>query len=116
MDIIENAYRVMQDACGIREGDTVRISRKAESGEMGWNESWTAGMSSLVGAIGKVCSVDDNYGVRVKCESVPLWCPPVLWFPFFVLEKIKDGNKVEITCEGKTVEISRESAKALNLI
>lgn len=26
------------------------------------------------------------------------------------------SNKVTITCEGKTVEISRESAKALNLI
>ena len=27
-----------------------------------------------------------------------------------------DNDKVEITCEGKSVEISRESAKALNLI
>ena len=27
-----------------------------------------------------------------------------------------DSSKVQITCEGKTVEISRESAKALNLI
>ena len=27
-----------------------------------------------------------------------------------------DNDKVELTCEGKRVEISRESAKALNLI
>lgn len=33
-----------------------------------------------------------------------------------ILNEVGMDDKVEITCEGKTVKISRESAKALNLI
>ena len=46
---IKEAYNVMQGECGIDVGDTVRIMRKAECHELGWNTSWPSTMDSYVG-------------------------------------------------------------------
>jgi hypothetical protein len=82
---IKNAYLAMQEACGIKVGDTVRVLRKAEEGEMGWTSSWVSlYMDGLVGVTGVVKECDGSDGFRVSFSDDGCgW-----WFPFFVLEKI----------------------------
>ena len=79
---IEEAYQAMQVECGIEVGDTVKVLRKAKTREMGWKNSWTEEMDGLVGEEAEVVAIRE-YGI---------WLKNSLWFPFFVLEKVKDAN------------------------
>ena len=86
--IKEKTYKERQDewlrANGIREGDKLRIVRKAESHEDGWDDTWEPGMNNEVGNIGHVVVDNGDKGIAVyaKCGS---------WnYPYFVLEKVED--------------------------
>jgi len=48
MDIKE-AYLIMQKNCGIKVGDTVKVLRKAEQYEMGWDSTWVKEMDETIG-------------------------------------------------------------------
>jgi protein involved in polysaccharide export with SLBB domain len=87
---IEEAYQVMQEHCGLKVGDKVRILRKAKDFEMGWATNWPSSMDIYIGETGKV---DDTY-----CNSIlVLTKDGIKWhFPFFVLEKIEDEQKVRV--------------------
>ncbi len=90
---IEEAYRVMQEANGLKAGDTVRVLRKAESREMGWITCWCNGMDACVGEKGTVKKVT-NRSVGVFFEgNIKTWYN----FPFFVLEKIEPAPVPEKT-------------------
>jgi hypothetical protein len=82
MDIKE-AYLEMQKNCGIKVGDRVKILRKAEDFEMGWDEVWVDVMDVYVGKTGKVNAISD-IGLNIHFDD--LWYN----FPFFVLEKIEE--------------------------
>lgn len=71
--------------CGIKVGDQVRVTRRAESDEGGWGNVWVGQMGRWVGK--KVFVVEDfgimGFGVGINKRSV--WN---LSYPYFVLEKI----------------------------
>jgi hypothetical protein len=102
------SYLTMQEACGIKEGDTVRVLRKAMDGEMGWTSSWVSPfMDAFIGVTGVVKEYSGSAGFRVSFSDDGLgW-----WFPFFVLEKIADAPRL-ITINGFEVpEPVREPLK-----
>lgn len=93
---LQEAYRIMFEASGIEEGDTVKVLRKAQEDEMGWNCPWNSegGMDQTVGHTGKVVDVHgdargDARGVRVEFGGpINTW-----WqYPFYVLEIIEKAK------------------------
>lgn len=87
---LSEAYLAMQEASGIKVGDTVRVLRKAADFEMGWGQVWDSPkMDDYIGRECEVTSVDGRSGVIIGG-----WC-----FPFFVLEKIADAPRF-ITING----------------
>lgn len=81
----ERVYLDAQSACGLKEGDYVRVTRKAEVREAGWGNPWVPDMNAAVGRVGKVNCLC-NFGVSVYFGS------PIIntWnFPYFVLEKVE---------------------------
>lgn len=79
--ILEAAYQTLQDNCGIKVGDIVKVWRKAESYEMGWRYFWNSSKNNYIGKMGVV--------QKILAEGI---CVDRWYFPFFVLEKIKDAE------------------------
>ena len=73
-------YIAGQKASGIEVRDEVRVMRKAESHEDGWDNSWTNDMDKCVGEIFIVESVDSR---EVYFQDV------FEGFPYFVLQIVK---------------------------
>lgn len=83
-----NRYLEYHKSCGIKVGDTVRITRKATSGESGWNNSWMTDMDKHVGKEFKVVTDNREGGFELctECDAGGFE------FPHFVLEKTRpDG-------------------------
>jgi len=79
----QSAYLTLHKASGIEVGDKVRVLRKAEPGELGWNQTtWT---NSMTDRVGKICNVEGDDGTYgFICSG---------WnFPFFVLELVEKGG------------------------
>lgn len=105
MDIKE-AYKVMQAACGIKVGDTVKVIRKAQSHEMGWDNNWSS--DRFVGKAGRVVDIrTTGSGVQIDGD-----CDNFL-FPFFCLEKVKSAPHTIAFDGQEPVEISDKSYEAL---
>jgi len=82
MDIKE-AYIVLQNASGIKKGDTVKVIRSYKSEELGNPCEWVPHMDETVGLTGVVRLVYPDY-IVVWFESIQdYWS-----YPFFVLEKL----------------------------
>jgi len=79
----EPDYLTAHKACGIKEGDWIKVTRKAESGEKGWCIFWNPKMDECVGRIGKVEKDYDKDGFEVHFVNES-WV-----FPYFVLEKVE---------------------------
>lgn len=82
---MQQVYLLAQEHCGLKVGDWVRVTRRAESNEAGWGNPWIPDMNVTVGNIGKMKSFS-NFGVSVYFGN------PIIntWnFPYFVLEKIE---------------------------
>ena len=80
----QEAYKILQDASGIKQGDTVKILRSAATHEMGWWNGWTTDMSAQVGKTAKV--------IRI-CSDIVLDTPHQEGYPFFILQVIKSAPK-----------------------
>ena len=83
-------YVALQKASGIKVGDTVKVLRKANSHEMGWNNKWTVEMDEFVGMTFIVEDLRAADGIGLMQGN----CGPYN-FPFFVLEKV--GSKIPNT-------------------
>jgi len=70
----------MQQASGIKRGDTVLVLRTAEDGEMGWDNSWAPCMDHEVGEEHVVHSVAGSSGIVLDKGS--------MYYPFYVPELI----------------------------
>lgn len=83
----------------IGEGDKVRIARKAEDYDGGWNNNWAKSMDGEVGKVGFVVEDNGDRGIVIDTENGH-WS-----YPYFVLEKVeeeslfKDGDRVRIVKE-----------------
>lgn len=96
MDIKE-AYKIMSKNCGIKVGDTVKVLRRFKDEENGCNPYHTREMEGYIGKEGIITDVEKDYWTyRVDFDT------DNFYYPFFVLEKIKDGVE-PIELDGYTV-------------
>lgn len=92
----EEEYLKAQAECGIEVGDMVKVLRKAEGGENGWNNSWVGKshlpddndirMDGMIGQIFEVLGID-GHGISLEDSGGADW-----GFPYFVLEKQEANN------------------------
>lgn len=82
-DTMEQVYILAQEHSGLKVGDWVRVTRKAESREAGWNNPWVSDMDVSIGSLGEVQGFSE-WGISVyfKTPIINTWN-----FPYFVLEK-----------------------------
>lgn len=78
-------YIEEQKKCGIKEGDRVRIIRKAKGYENGWEDIWLNSMDETVGMIGVVAGISPAVGIYVTFESIDR----SYFYPYFVLEVVE---------------------------
>lgn len=72
---------------GIKVGDKVRVVRKAESLDDGWQTVWNPDMDEAVGKVGTVSHIPANFrgcGIEVDVPDVGEFM-----YPYFVLEKVE---------------------------
>lgn len=93
-------------ANNIKEGDKVKILRKAESHEDGWNDIWVGNEVGKIGVIDVIHS--DNIRVRTNTENH--------WYPYFVLEKVEDKPEAKPSEDHIGSPDFEEIAKALKTI
>lgn len=79
-------YLEEQEKCGLKVGDTVKILRKAERREKGWEAYWTAAMDKFVGKTGEIQRKSGVQGFCVLFENIY----DSYLFPYFVLEKVEN--------------------------
>lgn len=79
-------YVKLQDvwlkATDIKKGDWVKVTRKADSHESGWNAVWVNEMWQAVGSVYRVCGFRGPFGVRLEDVEGTI----CFNFPFFILE------------------------------
>lgn len=82
----------------IKIGDKVKITKKSFDGDNGWKAVWLALMDATVTGIGIINNIDKE-GINIKTDK------GIFWYPYHILEKIKDGfefkfgAKVKAICE-----------------
>jgi hypothetical protein len=81
---LRETYLKMQENCGIDEGDTVRVLRKAKDSEMGWGTFWEKSMNEAIGNTYKVMRKHGTCGFALNFKNYGIWM-----FPFFVLELVE---------------------------
>lgn len=81
----QEQYTEGQKNCGLKVGDKVKITRKANSYENGWDNVWLNCMDAWVNKTGTIEDIFYRDGIRVKnMEKTDSCC-----FPYFVLEKVE---------------------------
>lgn len=98
MATLGEKYLLFQEKSGIKVGDRVMVTSKAEHKELGWLGNWRTGLK--VGQVGKVRYADGTYGFGITFDSI---CDTV-WCPYFVLKVVKEEKrkKVKKEVEGKS--------------
>jgi hypothetical protein len=93
---LNKAYKTLGKAANFKVGDKVRILRKAEDFELGWEWSWSSEKDKFVG---KVVETDCVY--PDGCVAAEGWV-----FPWFVLELVEPvSEKHTIIVDGKSTEV-----------
>ena len=86
---------------GFKVGDTVKITRKAQSNENGWGSVWNDSMDYLVGLEVKInYDNGDTWGFQIKTTNGIAWN-----VPWFVLERVEKDKSADILNIGDKVEI-----------
>lgn len=83
-DTMKQVYLLAQEHCGLKVGNWVKVARKAEDYEAGWDYYWSLVKDELVGKTGKILEKGNN-GITVGFigdDERSAW-----YFPYFVLEK-----------------------------
>ena len=71
----------------IKVGDKVRIIRKTNPRENGWEIHWISSMDDTVKKIGIITKIN-NWGIKISVENTI-----GLWYPYHVLKKVEDKNE-----------------------
>jgi len=74
-------YEKQHSASGIQEGDMVEILSKAQTGELGWVNSWTPNMDRFVGQTVTIHKDHGKHGFQIAEGG--RYC-----FPCFVMQKV----------------------------
>lgn len=85
---LRDCYKEMQKASGLQVGDKVKILRKAEDNELGWNNYWTPTMTGNVGRVGTIIATnnDSPYGLGISIKFIG---GQQYSYPFYVLELVE---------------------------
>jgi len=92
-ELLQCAYTYMEEHCGIKVGDKVKVSRRAVPRECGWTNDWndTPVMGNMNDCVGKTKTVTRVGRIsRDGFSSLGIELDGHFQFPFFVLEKITD--------------------------
>lgn len=81
----KEAYLILQEKSGLKVGDTVKVLRKAENYEMGWNNIWNSRMDEFLNQKYIIIHIGTD-GIQLKDIY------DYFDFPFFVLEKIANAK------------------------
>ena len=84
----KKSYEKRQAECGLKVCDKVRVLRKAEDYEDGWDENWPEEADTWVGKTGEIIGDCGCLGLKVFLEEENDWW----FFPYFVLEKVEDNE------------------------
>lgn len=85
-ETMKKVYLLAQEHCGLKVGDWVRVTRKAENYEAGWDYLWKDEKDNFIGKIGIINSIGD-FGIDVE---LPKRDYTIRYdFPYFVLEKVE---------------------------
>lgn len=71
----------------IKVGDKVRIIRKTNPQENGWEIRWASAMNNTIKKIGIITEIS-NRGIKISVENIVGY-----WYPYHVLEKVEDKNE-----------------------
>ncbi|MCK4328275.1 hypothetical protein KAX02_00375 [candidate division WOR-3 bacterium] len=84
---IKKLYLKLQNEAGFKIGDKVKVMRKAESYESGWDEIWLPYKKDrYVGKIFPITNISDG-GISLRYDENE----PYSWhFPYFILEKVEE--------------------------
>lgn len=82
---MELSYAERQAKSGINVGDVVRVERKAETNEQGWDNCWTSSMDDTIGKVGKVIDANEHGFYVAFPELMEGWR-----LPYFALSKVDD--------------------------
>jgi len=67
-------------------GDRVRITRKAQANERGWDNSWVAEMNKAVGQIGTIVAISIEFAPDIEVDVPGIW---TYGYPDFVLKLVR---------------------------
>lgn len=81
-DTMNQVYLLAQEHCGLKVGDWVRVTRKAENYEAGWDNCWVNDDIDRNKTY-LLCNISER-GVYLDCGKYGLRV-----FPYFVLEKVE---------------------------
>lgn len=93
MQSMQRVYQDAQEHCDLKPGDWVKVLRKAESGEAGWDGEWSDLRDTLVGKIVKVDFICSS-GISVVVDE-----KLAVELPYFILKKVHNP-----TCPFKTFD------------
>ncbi len=79
---LKETYLKKQAESGLKLGDRVRITRKADSHEQGWDNGWEP--KPMDDAVGKIVIVKEVTSVGIGFVGYPCW------YPYFILEKVPE--------------------------
>jgi len=89
----KKSYQERQDEWirdhGLKKGDKVRVVRKAVNHESGWDTSWLDNMDKYIDKVVTIKQIDADGGIRL------LYGMHSYYFPYFVLEPVKDDKLKE---------------------
>lgn len=70
----------------IKVGDKVRITKKCDSHENGWDNQWLSEMNDSVGKIGTITSIGSSIFISINNSHN-------YFYPYHILEKVEDTIK-----------------------
>lgn len=93
---------------GVKVGDYVKITRKAQNFENGWDNVWTTRMNEYVGKTMVVLRTDTlDEGISLSCSDT------FYYFPYFVLEKVNEVQYVPFKSAKEFVQAYTRSKEEL---
>ena len=85
------AYEAQHAVCGLAVGDKVRVTRRPDDYERGWQGGWDNFCEQAIGKEFEIRRDDGEYGFSIALHvRGSIWVYPRV--PFFVLEKVEAQN------------------------